>query len=141
MFSRDIVMVKLGSQVLPPPTCVTYNIQRCKLRLDTPHDLRKSFNQMQVNHSIIVESQLLGETELDIKMHLVSQIQTSIFGFRHTASCHKNHLGRYLAERCNFQSLHLITIFTHFKTNTKYIVIYTVLRCCMHSKNQNLVCQ
>ena len=35
--------------------------------------------------------------------------------------------------------MHPITIFTHFKTNTKSIGIYRVLRCCVLLKNQNIV--
>ena len=34
-------------------------------------------------------------------------------------------------ERWNIQSAHPITLFAHFKTNTKSIDIYRVLRCCV----------
>ena len=34
---------------------------------------------------------------------------------------------------------HPITLFTHFKTNTKSIAIYRLARCCVLLKNQNIV--
>ena len=42
-------------------------------------------------------------------------------------------------ERWSIESTHPITLFTHFKTNTKSIAIYRVLRCCELLKNQNIV--
>ena len=37
-------------------------------------------------------------------------------------------------ERWNIKSNHPITLFTHFKTNTKFIDMYRVLRCCVLMK-------
>ena len=39
-------------------------------------------------------------------------------------------------ERWNIMSAHHITLFTHFKTTTKSIDIFRVLRCCVLMKNQ-----
>ena len=47
-------------------------------------------------------------------------------------------LDDFVSERWNIQSDHPITLLTHFKTNTKSISIYKVLRCCVLLKNQNI---
>ena len=45
----------------------------------------------------------------------------------------------FYQERWNRKGVHPLTLFTHFKPNTKSIVIHTVLRCCVLLINLNKV--
>ena len=78
---------------------------------------------------------------LQVDRHVAGVLDRQV---RHVAELHRSVVPEFIllkrdlpqgsAMRWNIESTHPMILFTHFKTNTKSIDIYRVLRCCVLMK-------